>query len=216
VVERHPGTAIHPRAALFNQRTIELYRSLGLEPDIVEASGGEFVQNGAIVSVESLGGREIDWYFRNINEGVEELSPSPRLFITQIALEPILRARAEALARSDRHANASGDFIAAVAHQYLLFTQAVTDFDRALANFDGAIATEPSNAIGYLARSNFYARRGNADKQRQRAVVEGARTASGRKADAGRVLPTLGYRRPAGEGQLYHRPIPLPQRATQD
>jgi 2-polyprenyl-6-methoxyphenol hydroxylase-like FAD-dependent oxidoreductase len=97
VVERHPGTAIHPRAALFNQRTIELYRSLGLEPDIVEASGGEFVQNGAIVSVESLGGREIDWYFRNINEGVEELSPSPRLFITQIALEPILRARAEAL-----------------------------------------------------------------------------------------------------------------------
>ena len=97
VVERHPGTAIHPRAALFNQRTIELYRSLGLEPDIVEASGREFVQNGAIVSVESLGGREIDWYFRNINEGVEDLSPSPRLFITQIALEPILRARAEAL-----------------------------------------------------------------------------------------------------------------------
>ena len=84
VVERHPGTAIHPRAALFNQRTIELYRSLGLEPEIVEASGREFVQNGAIVSVESLGGREIDWYFRNINEGVEELSPSPRLFITQI------------------------------------------------------------------------------------------------------------------------------------
>ena len=39
VVERHPGTAIHPRAALFNQRTIELYRSLGLEDDIVEASG---------------------------------------------------------------------------------------------------------------------------------------------------------------------------------
>ena len=33
VVERHPGTAIHPRAALFNQRTIELYRSLGLEPE---------------------------------------------------------------------------------------------------------------------------------------------------------------------------------------
>ena len=37
-VERHPGTAIHPRAAMFNQRTIEIYRSVGLEAEIVEAS----------------------------------------------------------------------------------------------------------------------------------------------------------------------------------
>ena len=37
-VERHPGTAIHPRAAMFNQRTIEIYRSVGIEPEIVEAS----------------------------------------------------------------------------------------------------------------------------------------------------------------------------------
>ncbi len=97
VVERHPGTAIHPRAALVNQRSIELYRSAGIEHEIIEASGHEFVQNGAIVAVESLGGREIDWYFRNINEGVEGISPSPRLFITQIGLEPILRPRAEEL-----------------------------------------------------------------------------------------------------------------------
>ena len=97
VVERHRGTAIHPRAALVNQRSIELYRGAGIEDEIIEASGREFSQNGAIVSVESLGGREIDWYFRNINEGVEDLSPSSRLFITQIGLEPILRPRAEAL-----------------------------------------------------------------------------------------------------------------------
>ena len=97
VVERHPGTAIHPRAALVNQRSIELYRSAGIEDEIIEASGHEFVQNGAIVSVESLGGREIDWYFRNINEGVEGLSPSARVFITQIGLEPILTPRAQEL-----------------------------------------------------------------------------------------------------------------------
>jgi 2-polyprenyl-6-methoxyphenol hydroxylase-like FAD-dependent oxidoreductase len=97
VVERHRGTAIHPRAALFNQRTIELYRGVGIEAEITEASGHEFIQNGAIMSVESLSGREIDWYFRNVNEGVEGLSPSPRLFVTQIGLEPILRTRAEAL-----------------------------------------------------------------------------------------------------------------------
>jgi 2-polyprenyl-6-methoxyphenol hydroxylase-like FAD-dependent oxidoreductase len=97
VVERHPGTAIHPRAALVSQRTIEIYRSVGLQDEIVAASELEFEQNGAIVSVESLGGRELEYYFRHINEGVEHLSPSPRLFITQIGLEPILRRRAAEL-----------------------------------------------------------------------------------------------------------------------
>jgi len=96
-VERHPGTAIHPRAAMFNQRTIEIYRSLGLEDEIVDASELEFEQDGAIVSVESLAGEELEYYFRNVNEGYEPLSPSPRLFITQIGLEPILRRHADAL-----------------------------------------------------------------------------------------------------------------------
>jgi 2-polyprenyl-6-methoxyphenol hydroxylase-like FAD-dependent oxidoreductase len=94
VVERHRGTAIHPRAALVNQRTMETYRAVGLEPAIEEAAAREFVQNGAIVSVESLGGKELDWYFRTINEGVEDLSPSARIFITQIGLEPVLLAKA--------------------------------------------------------------------------------------------------------------------------
>ena len=83
VVERHPGPAIHPRAALFFQRTVELWRSVGLEDEIVTASGLEFEQNGAVMSVESLGGEEVEWFFRHVNEGVEQLSPSPRLFVTQ-------------------------------------------------------------------------------------------------------------------------------------
>jgi 2-polyprenyl-6-methoxyphenol hydroxylase-like FAD-dependent oxidoreductase len=95
VLERHRGTAIHPRAALVNQRTMETYRAVGLEEQIEEAAAREFVQNGAIVSVDSLGGKELDWYFRFINEGVEELSPSRRVFITQIGLEPVLLGAAE-------------------------------------------------------------------------------------------------------------------------
>jgi 2-polyprenyl-6-methoxyphenol hydroxylase-like FAD-dependent oxidoreductase len=109
-VERHRGTAIHPRAALVNQRTIELYRAAGLEPAIREASELEFVQNGAIVSVESLGGRELEYYFRNINEGVESLSPSPRLFITQIGLEPVLLGRAEELGARIEYATELASF----------------------------------------------------------------------------------------------------------
>jgi 2-polyprenyl-6-methoxyphenol hydroxylase-like FAD-dependent oxidoreductase len=103
VLERHRGTAIHPRAALVNQRSIEAYRTVGLQKEIEEAAAREFVQNGAILSVESLGGKELDWYFRFINEGVEHISPSPRLFITQIGLEPVLAGAAERLGVEVRH-----------------------------------------------------------------------------------------------------------------
>ena len=78
VVERHPGTAIHPRAAFLMQRTVECYRGAGIEADVIEAARREFVQNGAIVAVESLAGRELQYFFRNVNDGVEALSPSPR------------------------------------------------------------------------------------------------------------------------------------------
>jgi 2-polyprenyl-6-methoxyphenol hydroxylase-like FAD-dependent oxidoreductase len=97
VVERHPGTAIHPRAAFLMQRTVELFRWAGIEREVVAAAEREFVQNGAIMAVESLGGRELQWFFRDINDGVERLSPSPRIFVTQIGLEPVLRERAAAL-----------------------------------------------------------------------------------------------------------------------
>jgi 2-polyprenyl-6-methoxyphenol hydroxylase-like FAD-dependent oxidoreductase len=104
VLERHRGTAIHPRAALVNQRSVETYRAIGLQQEVEEAAAREFVQNGAIVSVESLGGKELDWYFRNINEGVERISPSPRIFITQIGLEPILARGAERAGARVEHA----------------------------------------------------------------------------------------------------------------
>jgi len=105
VLERHRGTAIHPRAALVNQRAIETYRVAGLQAEIEEAAAKEFVQNGAIVSVESLGGKELDWYFRFINEGVEHISPVPRIFITQIGLEPVLLRAAESLGARIQYAS---------------------------------------------------------------------------------------------------------------
>lgn len=95
VLERHTGTAIHPRAAAVTQRTMENYRAVGLEAEIEQIAETEFVQNGAIMAVESLGGKELDWYFRSVNEGVEEISPSRRIFVTQIGLEPALVRAAE-------------------------------------------------------------------------------------------------------------------------
>ena len=94
LIERHRGTAIHPRAAAFHQRTLEIFRSAGLQDAVSEAAEREFVQNGAIMAVDTLAGRELAWFYRSVNDGVEDLSPARRLFITQIGLEPVLRERA--------------------------------------------------------------------------------------------------------------------------
>jgi 2-polyprenyl-6-methoxyphenol hydroxylase-like FAD-dependent oxidoreductase len=97
LVERHRGTAIHPRAAAFHQRTMEIFRGVGLQDAVEAAAEREFVQNGAIVAVESLAGRELKHFFSSFNAGVEHLSPTSRIFITQVGLEPVLRRRAEEL-----------------------------------------------------------------------------------------------------------------------
>jgi 2-polyprenyl-6-methoxyphenol hydroxylase-like FAD-dependent oxidoreductase len=97
VVERHHGTAIHPRAAMLHQRTTEIFRELGIGETVAKAAELEFVQNGAIMAAEALGGKELHYFQTNVNEGVDHLSPEPRLFITQIGLEPILRDRAKSL-----------------------------------------------------------------------------------------------------------------------
>jgi 2-polyprenyl-6-methoxyphenol hydroxylase-like FAD-dependent oxidoreductase len=104
LVESHRGTAIHPRAASFHQGTMEAFRSVGLQAAVERAAASEFVQNGAIMAVESLGGRELQYFFHSYNDGVEGLSPTDRLFITQVGLEPVLRDRAAELGAEHRFA----------------------------------------------------------------------------------------------------------------
>jgi 2-polyprenyl-6-methoxyphenol hydroxylase-like FAD-dependent oxidoreductase len=96
-VERHAGTAIHSRAGHFHLRTVEILRAAGLEDAVRRTSREQYPPDGGINNVESLAGREIANYFPNLNAGVDEFSPTVRLFINQDALEPIIRARAEEL-----------------------------------------------------------------------------------------------------------------------
>jgi 2-polyprenyl-6-methoxyphenol hydroxylase-like FAD-dependent oxidoreductase len=97
VVERHAGTAINARAGHFHLRTVEILRSAGLEDAVRRKSEEQYPPDGGINNVESLAGREIANYFPNLNAGVDEFSPTVRLFINQDALEPILRVRAAEL-----------------------------------------------------------------------------------------------------------------------
>jgi 2-polyprenyl-6-methoxyphenol hydroxylase-like FAD-dependent oxidoreductase len=110
LVERHRGTAIHPRAASFHQGTMEVFRGVGMQRTVEDAAAGEFVQNGAIVAVESLSGKELQYFFRSYNDGVEGLSPTSRLFITQVGLEPLLRDRARELGAEHHYATELVDF----------------------------------------------------------------------------------------------------------
>ena len=96
-VENHRGTAIHPRAAQISQRTMEIFRTVGVEQIVREKSDEQFVQDGAILAVETLAGKEIQRFIANLNEGVTDVSPCRRCFISQSLLEPLLKARAEEL-----------------------------------------------------------------------------------------------------------------------
>jgi 2-polyprenyl-6-methoxyphenol hydroxylase-like FAD-dependent oxidoreductase len=102
-VERHAGTAIHPRAGHFQLRTMELLRQLGLEERVRAKSLETYSPTGGIIAVESLAGQELATYVRELNEGVEGFSPTVRAFINQDDLEPILRERALELGATVRN-----------------------------------------------------------------------------------------------------------------
>jgi len=102
-VEHHQGTAIHPRAAQICQRAMEILRSTGLEQVALQRSEQQFVQDGAVMAVETLAGKELAWYVPNLNEGIRDVSPTVRVFLTQNLLEPLMKARAEELGAELRY-----------------------------------------------------------------------------------------------------------------
>src|ERR671931_1442724 len=102
-VERHAGTAIHPRAGHFQLGTTEMLRQLGLEERVRAKSLETYSASGGIIAVESLAGRELATYVKDLNEGVEGFSPTVRVFINQDALEPIVRERALELGATVRN-----------------------------------------------------------------------------------------------------------------
>src|ERR671931_1292122 len=102
-VERHAGTAIHPRAGHFQLGTTEMLRQLGLEERVRAKSLETYSATGGIIAVESLAGRELATYVKELNEGVEGFSPTVRVFINQDVLEPIIRTRAVELGAAVRN-----------------------------------------------------------------------------------------------------------------
>jgi putative polyketide hydroxylase len=98
LVERHSGSSVHPRAIGYTTRTLELFRSVGIElPPSVKAGGGPPRR----ARVESLAGtwhEEYPWTQHAHHSGSpDDSSPVRGTAIAQDRLEPILRARATEL-----------------------------------------------------------------------------------------------------------------------
>ncbi|WP_042418131.1 FAD-dependent oxidoreductase [Streptacidiphilus anmyonensis] len=93
LVERHAGTSQHPRGRGNNVRTMELFRTAGVEQRIHEAAS-VLAENHGILQADTLTGAEQEWLFRQIDPGggLSRLSPAGWCLCSQNDLEPVLLA----------------------------------------------------------------------------------------------------------------------------
>ncbi|WP_436772276.1 FAD-dependent oxidoreductase [Yinghuangia sp. YIM S09857] len=91
VVERHTGTSRHPRGRGNNVRTMELFRTAGVEAGIREASA-VLAGNHGILQARTIAGDEQEWLFKEIDPGggLAKFSPSSWCLCSQNDLEPVL------------------------------------------------------------------------------------------------------------------------------
>lgn len=96
MVERHPGTALTPKARGINARTMEVFRQCGID-DAVRAAGLADGGTGLIVWTETLAGREIERRVpgRAIAKNMA-VTPLKNCLCAQDDLEPVIRRYAEA------------------------------------------------------------------------------------------------------------------------
>src|SRR5215470_1758858 len=96
LVERHPGTALTPKARGINARTMEMFRQCGIEA-AVRAAGLAEGGTGLIVWTETLTGREIERRVpgRAIAKNMA-MTPVKNCLCAQDDLEPVIRRFAEA------------------------------------------------------------------------------------------------------------------------
>src|SRR3954467_10501168 len=95
LIERHPGTAIQYKFRGISPRSMEIYRSLGIEAEI-RARNLIDDRSAYVARMKNLAHSEISW------QGVpwsdtSDISPTTAATCDQDQLEPILRAHAERL-----------------------------------------------------------------------------------------------------------------------
>src|SRR3954465_14686949 len=95
LVERHPRTSIQYKFRGISPRSLEIYRSIGNEPEI-RARDVIDDQSAYVARVKNLADGEISWQGIPWSD-TSDISPTTAATCDQDQLEPILRARAERL-----------------------------------------------------------------------------------------------------------------------
>ncbi|HZF92588.1 FAD-dependent monooxygenase [Streptomyces sp.] len=95
LVERHAATSTHPRGRGNNVRTMEIFRTAGLEARI-RAVASTLAGNDGVLQVDTLTGGQRRWIIRDISGGmdVSRVSSSDWCLCSQNDLEPVLLEQA--------------------------------------------------------------------------------------------------------------------------
>src|SRR5262245_39486499 len=100
LVERHPGTSIHPRASGISTRSMEIFRRLGIEEEIRAFSLDAMPLMAMSPTLASPERRVGPLGFPTPDQAAAA-SPTGPVISPQDHVEPVLRRRIEALGRTD-------------------------------------------------------------------------------------------------------------------
>jgi 2,4-dichlorophenol 6-monooxygenase len=112
VFERHQGTSVYPRAVSLNQRTMEVYRGLGLHDELAAHAAPLFCHEltawyTSLAGPTPLHGRLLGsrnaWGGGAYQAEYAAASPCTYRQLAQIRLEPLLRAHAESAPQTGVH-----------------------------------------------------------------------------------------------------------------
>jgi 2-polyprenyl-6-methoxyphenol hydroxylase-like FAD-dependent oxidoreductase len=91
-----PSTGIHPRAALFLLRSVDIFRQLGLDEHLRENSASNFDLDAGMLITDKLYGRKTLMSLQESDPAqVAKVTPAVRLWLTQNIFEPLLRESAK-------------------------------------------------------------------------------------------------------------------------
>lgn len=110
IVERHPGTSIHPRVASLTARTLEIFRWAGAEAAIREIEP-VFSRNSRVSLAESLVGEEFDNLMEDFSAYFTDASPVTGSIIAQDVLETVLPGLARQAGADLRYRHELVDFV---------------------------------------------------------------------------------------------------------
>lgn len=100
LVEQNVDHPTHPRMSGAGPRSMELFRSIGLEDRIRALDEGTA---SVIIRADTLAGREVERHSMGGAEEVEGISPTEQIWFDQDQLEPVLRTHAEKLGADIRY-----------------------------------------------------------------------------------------------------------------